>query len=182
MNFCILCVYTLFVSAYVIKVFLYEIEPQVWRRLCVPESATFADLHTYLQRAMGWNDEQDHQFRHGKGRHLGNVISNTQEEVGPRDEFTDEKEITLAEFVGRRRLPIRLMYRYDFFDSWTHEIVIEEKTDDADVPRMLGGERACPPEDCGGPFGYKECMEGYAEWMDDDYDPEIFNKDEVDFT
>lgn len=141
----------------------------------MPGSATFAELHTLIQKVMGWSDEQDHQFRYGKGRHLGNVISNTEKEVSPKDDFTDEKEITVAQFVGRRKLPIRLMYRYDFFDSWTHELVIEEKTETDDAPKLLGGERACPPEDCGGPFGYKECIEGFAEWMDDDYDPEAFD-------
>lgn len=166
-------------NAYIIKIFLYEVEPLIWRRFSVSGDTTFAGLHTVIQKAMGWNDEQAHQFRHGKGRHLGNVISDTQEEVGPRDEFTDEAEITLAEFAGRRKLPLRLMYRYDFFDSWTHEVVIEEKTDADDVPELLGGERACPPEDCGGPFGYKECLEGFAEWMDDDYDPEAFDVESV---
>ena len=148
----------------------------------MPGTASFADLHAIIQKAMGWNDEQAHQFRHGKGRHLGNVISNTQEDVGSRDEFTDESEITLVEFVGRRKLPMRLMYRYDFFDSWTHELVIEKKTEDADAPRVLEGERACPPEDCGGPFGYKECLEGFAEWMDDDYDPEVFDAGAVELS
>jgi hypothetical protein len=162
-------------TAYTIRVFLYEVEPPVWRRFLVPDSATFGEFHVLIQKAMGWKDEQDHQFRHGKGRHLSKVISNTQEEVGPKDEFTDENDITLAEFIGRRRLPIRLMYRYDFFDSWTHEIVIEEKNEDENSPKLLGGDRACPPEDCGGPFGYKECMEGFAEWMDDDYNPEAFD-------
>lgn len=162
-------------NTYTIKIFLYEVEPEIWRRFTVPGSVSFAELHEVIQKVMGWNGDQAHQFRHGKGRHLSNVISNTQEEVGPRDEFTDETEMTLEQFVGRRRVPIRLMYRYDFFDSWTHELVIEEKTDGADVPQLLDGERACPPDDCGGPFGYKECMEGFAEWMDDDYDPEAFD-------
>ena len=46
---------------------------------------------------------------------------------------------------------------------------------------MLDGERACPPEDCGGSFGYKECLEGFAEWMDDDYDPEAFDVKAIKF-
>lgn len=166
-------------SSYVIKVFLYEVEPLIWRRFSIPASATFADLHRTIQKAMGWNDEQAHQFRHGKGKSLTSVIADTREQVAPGDKFQDEKEITIADFVGRRRLPLRLMYRYDFFDDWTHELVIEEKDDSGDVLKMLGGERACPPEDCGGSFGYKECMEGYAEWMDDDYDPEAFDPGKV---
>ena len=161
-------------DSYVIKIFLYEVEPLIWRRFSVPATATFAELHQIIQKAMGWNDEQAHQFRWGKGKRLTNVIADTQEQVSPQDDFQDESKVTLAEFVGRRKLPLRMMYRYDFFDDWTHELVIEEKAD-GDLPKMLDGERACPPEDCGGSFGYKECLGGFAEWMDDDYDPEKFD-------
>jgi len=140
-------------DSYVIKIFLYEVEPLIWRRFSVPATATFAELHQIIQKVMGWNDEQAHQFRWGKGKRLTNVIADTQEQVAPQDDFQDESEITLAGFVGRRKFPLRMMYRYDFFDD----------------------ARACPPEDCGGSFGYKECLEGFAEWMDDDYDPEQFD-------
>lgn len=165
--------------SYTIKVFLYEVEPEIWRRFTMPAEATFADLHRVVQKAMGWNDEQAHQFRHGKGRHLGNVISDTKEQVAPGDDFKDEKEVKISDIVGRRRLPLRMLYRYDFFDDWTHELVIEEKGEDDGAPRLLGGARACPPEDCGGSFGYRECMGGFDEWMDDDYDPEAFDPNEV---
>ncbi|MBK1854185.1 plasmid pRiA4b ORF-3 family protein [Verrucomicrobiaceae bacterium 5K15] len=165
-------------DSYVIKIFLYEVEPLIWRRFTVPATATFAEFNEIIQKVMGWSGGQDHQFRHGKGRHLGSVISNTQEQVGPQDDFTDEKEVVLKDFVGRRRLSLRLMYRYDFFDEWTHEVVIEEKSE-ADAPKVLEGERACPPEDCGGSFGYKECMGGFAEWMDDDFDPEAFDPESI---
>ncbi|MBT8036419.1 MAG: plasmid pRiA4b ORF-3 family protein [Verrucomicrobiae bacterium] len=166
-------------SSYIIKVFLYEVDPLIWRRFSILDTATFADLHQVIQKVMGWNDEQAHQFRHGKGKSLTSVIADTQEQVAPGDTFQDETEVTLASMVGRRRLPLRLLYRYDFFDDWTHELVIEKKDDSADGLKVLGGERACPPEDCGGSFGYKECMEGFAEWMDDDYDPEAFDPENV---
>ncbi len=168
-------------ASYTIKVFLYEVEPLMWRRFTIPSGASFADLHQVIQTAMGWNDEQSHQFRHGKGKSLTSVISNNgKEQVAPGDTFLDEKEVKLSDFVGRRRLPLRLLYRYDFFDDWTHELVIEEKNeDDEKSAEMLGGERACPPEDCGGAFGYRECMGGFDEWMDDDYDPEAFDLGEV---
>ena len=167
-------------ATYTIKVFLYEVEPLIWRRFTMPASATFADLHQVVQKAMGWNDEQSHQFRHGKGKALTSVIGNTQEQIAPGDTFKDEKEVVLSGFVGRRRLPLRLLYRYDFFDDWTHELVIEEKEEsDAQAPQLLGGERACPPEDCGGSFGYRECSNGFDEWMDDDYDPEAFDPKKV---
>ena len=158
-------------SSFCIKVFLYDIEPEIWRRFTIPAEATFAEFHQVIQKAMGWNDEQAHQFRYGKGRSLTNVISDTKEQVAPNDAFEDESDVTLASFVGRKKVPIRLLYRYDFFDDWTHELVIEKKLDTGEL-KLLEGERACPPEDCGGSFNYRECLGGFAEWMDDDYDPE----------
>ncbi|NWK56702.1 plasmid pRiA4b ORF-3 family protein [Verrucomicrobiaceae bacterium N1E253] len=166
-------------ASYTIKVFLYEVEPEIWRRFTIPAEASFAELHRVIQKAMGWNDEQSHQFRHGKGRHLGNVIADTKEQVAPGDDFKDEKDVRICDVVGRRRLPLRMMYRYDFYDDWTHELVIEQKGEEEDAPKLLGGERACPPEDCGGAFGYRECVAGFDEWMDDDYDPEAFDPDAV---
>ncbi|MDC0087906.1 plasmid pRiA4b ORF-3 family protein [Akkermansiaceae bacterium] len=160
---------------YIFKIFLYDVEPQIWRRFSVSEETTFAELHTIIQKSMGWNDEQAHQFRYGKGKSLTNVIGNTQEQVAAGDDFEDESDVTVASFIGRKRLPIRLLYRYDFFDDWTHELVVEEKVTEGGKLKFIGGERACPPEDCGGPFGYREALGGFAEWMDDDYDPEVFD-------
>ena len=110
-------------DSFTLKIFLYEVEPLIWRRFTVPATATFAELHQIIQKAMGWNDEQAHQFRWGKGKRLTNVIADTQEQVAPQDDFQDEAEITVAEFVGRRRMPLRLMYRYDFFDDWTLSLI-----------------------------------------------------------
>ena len=41
-------------------------------------------------------------------------------------EFQDEAVLTVAGFLGKRRLPIRILYRYDFADEWIHEIVFEK--------------------------------------------------------
>ncbi|NNC88201.1 MAG: plasmid pRiA4b ORF-3 family protein [Akkermansiaceae bacterium] len=170
-------------SRYVIKVFLYGIEPVIWRRFSIPVGATFAGLHTAIQQGMGWKDEQLHEFRHGKGKRLMSVIGPDHEEVPKGDSFEDEEKFTLKEFVGRRRLPLRLLYRYDFHADWVHEIAIEETSDagKGDRPILLGGERACPPEDTGGPEGYMAALQGDLEWLDDDYDPAKFDPKKVTF-
>lgn len=54
------------------------------------------------------------------------------------------------------------LYTYDMGDNWHHQIVMEAiqpgvKT--AVYPRCLAGERACPPEDCGGVVGYIHFLE-----------------------
>ncbi len=56
----------------------------------------------------------------------------------------------------------------------------------------IDGKRTCPPEDCGGPWGYKEFLkaikdprhkrhEEMTEWIGGDFDPEYFNISEVFF-
>ncbi len=55
---------------------------------------------------------------------------------------------------------------------------------------MSFGERCCPPENCGGVWGYKRLLEIIStpsneqhdeimEWLGEDFDSEYFNKDEV---
>ena len=168
---------------YVVRVFLYQIDPEIWRRFSIPAEATFAEFHTALQQAMGWDDKHWHEFRHGKGKRLLDVIGPDHEEVEKGDNFQDERKLTLREFVGRRHFPIRFLYRYDFKDEWVHEIAIEKKTEEGEgeLPILLEGERACPPEDCGGAFGYMAALNGDLLWLDDAYDPAHFDPAEVTF-
>ena len=64
------------------------------------------------------------------------------------------------------KAPMRFFYEYDFGDSWRHEVVVESIDL---VPLMLkfavclDGQRACPPEDCGGTGGYEDFLEAIAE-------------------
>jgi len=166
----------------VVKVFLYGIQPQIWRRFSIPADVTFARFSEIIQTAMGWADKHPHEFRHGKGKRLVDVIG----PVGLQDQvlgdFQDEAELTVGEFLGRRRLPIRILYRYDFADEWIHEIVFEKRTPGDGPPVMLDGARACPPEDFGGTFQYMQALHGEIEWMNPGYDPEAFDASKADFT
>jgi hypothetical protein len=54
------------------------------------------------------------------------------------------------------------IYEYDMGDSWRHQVLVEEvgfESGNSARPLCLGGERACPPEDCGGVHGYYETLE-----------------------
>lgn len=126
--------------ALLLRASLLDVRPEVWRRLRVPETLTLADLHRVLQIAMGWEETHLHRFGIGGGY--------------------------LAEGSGRARLAelgLRpgetLFYEYDFGDQWEHEVVVEEilGPDPKNArPACTGGSRACPPEDCGGPWMYME--------------------------
>lgn len=51
----------------------------------------------------------------------------------------------------------KFLYTYDFGDDWEHEILVEKVlpvVPDTRYPICLTGKRACPLEDCGGPWGY----------------------------
>jgi hypothetical protein len=56
-------------------------------------------------------------------------------------------------------------YVYDFGDNWEHRIIVKQTGNTetgAKYPLFLGGERRCPPEDCGGPPGYFDFIENIA--------------------
>jgi hypothetical protein len=164
-----------------VKVFLYGIQPKIWRQFSISWDVTFIALSDAIQAAMGWDNKHPHEFRHGKGKRLVDVIGPIGLEDQTVGEFQDEAVLTVAEFLGRRRLPIRILYRYDFADEWIHEIVFEKRSSGDGGPKMLGGERACPQEDCGGTFQYMQALHGEIEWVHPGYDPEAFDAAAVSF-
>lgn len=172
----------------VVKVFLYGIQPQIWRRFSIDVSATFLELNDAIQAAMGWDNKHPHEFRHGKGKRLVDVIGPVGLEDQTPGEFQDETKHTISDFLGRRRLPVRILYRYDFADEWVHELVFEKKEagPQADKlvgggPQMIDGGRNCPEEDSGGTFQYMQALHGDTTWMKPGYDPEAFDIKAVDF-
>ncbi len=159
----------------VVKVFLYGIQPQIWRQFSISSEVTFIALSNAIQPAMGWDNRHPHEFRHGKGKRLVDVIGPIGLEDQTDGEFQDESVLTIAEFLGKRKLPIRILYRYDFVDEWIHEIVFEKRMAGEGGPEMLAGARACPPDDFGGTFQYMQALHGEIEWAHPGYDPEAFD-------
>ena len=166
----------------VVKVFTYGIQPKITREFSISTSVNFLELNDAIQAAMGWENKHPHEFRHGKGKRLVDVIG----PVGLADqtlgEFQDELKITVADYMGRKRLPLRMLYRYDFADEWIHEVVFVKRTEGEGGPEMIAGERACPPEDFGGAFQYMQALAGEIEWAHPGYEPEVFDIAAVDFT
>jgi hypothetical protein len=131
-----------------LKVTLADTQPPIWRRLHVPASMPLGDLHGVIQRAFGWTDSHLHEFHVG-GRRYG---VRDEEEFDP--EVLDEERFTVGMVAPDQS---RFQYEYDFGDEWTHEIRVENvfaSDHDHRYPACVAGERACPPEDCGGPRGY----------------------------
>ena len=135
-------------------------KPPVWRRIVIPGNFTFHDLHNTIQSAFGWWDEHLYQFQ----RHPFDGGWTVKEPDGEDNTWgerpKDARETDVATFIQHMGLE-KFVYVYDFGDSWVHDITVEQIDHDADLdhPVCLAGKGACPPEDCGGPWGYEELME-----------------------
>lgn len=170
--------------AYQLKVTLAGVRPAVWRRLLVPSSATLKQLHYILQVAMGWTDSHLHKFE-AKGQLYGKPDRDFGSSVN------DETHVRLEQVL--LRVKQSMLYEYDFGDSWIHQIVLEKilpPSPELKVPKCVAGARACPPEDCGGAYGYAEFLQAIKdpshpehdetlEWVGEDYDPEFFDLEEI---
>jgi hypothetical protein len=130
-------------------------KPPVWRRLQLRADTRLDHLHEMIVAAFGWQDYHMHVFASGP------------DEFGVPDPelgFADERRVSLGELIGG--VGDQLRYTYDFGDDWQHEIVVEDLLDaDPEIhyPILVAAKGACPPEDCGGPWGYAELKEIVAD-------------------
>lgn len=178
------------VPIYHLKVVLNETKPIIWRRLQVPGNANLGWLHAVLQVAMGWTNSHLHQFRVGEVLYSDPRHNSPEFEDEP--EISDEHKATLLQVVpGQKEV---LAYEYDFGDSWHHLITVEKilrpEPAAAAVAECLDGARACPPEDCGGPWGYDNLLkilrnpkheehESMKEWLGRPFDPKAFDLEQA---
>lgn len=167
------------------KITLIDSKPAIWRRIQVRD-CTFTQLHHHIQAAMGWTNSHLHQF------HLGGVlIGNPRHlELHP-GEFRglDSSKVTLRQLLAGGKGNWKLRYEYDFGDGWEHQVTLEKRLDPepgVKYPRCVGGENACPPENCGGVWGFYEMLEAIKdpanerheellEWLGGDFDPSEFD-------
>jgi hypothetical protein len=169
---------------YQIKVTLLDSDPPIWRRLRVPGDFSLARLDQAIRSVMSWTNLHAHIFAAGAVLY-GDPDQDWDEKV------QDERKVRLATVA--KEPGATLIYEHDMGDSWRHEVVVEEVTAEAAgaaVLQCLAGERACPPEDCGGIDGYYDMLErlrdpsaeDYEEtraWLEDatggPFDPDVFD-------
>jgi hypothetical protein len=179
------------VSLYQLKITLRHSKPPIWRRVVVRSDMTLHRLHDVIQIAMGWTDSHLHQFITGAG--IARVFYGV-----PDPEFADMGNETLNE----RRYKVvdlapgvkgKFIYEYDFGDGWLHDVLVEKVlTPDLAFkhPVCLAGANACPPEDCGGIYGFYNLLEIIAdpkhpehaemkEWIGRELDAGEFSREEV---
>ncbi|WP_370948577.1 plasmid pRiA4b ORF-3 family protein [Amycolatopsis sp. cg5] len=174
-------------ATYQIKVQLVGVtKPPVWRRIQVSAGFSLDQLHDVIQDAMGWFDCHLHKFS-DEWREYGD----TDPELG----YFDERTVRLSQLLAETGDKIH--YTYDFGDNWDHVITLE-KVLPPDVaaagPSCTAGKGACPPEDCGGSWGYADLKNSLAdpeaedhedllEWLGlasgDEFDPHAFSVGKV---
>ena len=173
-------------------------KPPVWRRVLVPSEITFDQFHHIIQDAFGWENEHMYAFS-PSGYGSSPLI-----EINPENDAND-----FSSFLSRN--PTQKMnakktkisdifntegqiftYIYDFGDNWVHKITLERiaEKDNSLSAILLKGKGVCPPEDCGGPWGYKKIKSTIADksdsereeilqWLglesDEEWNPDAYN-------
>ncbi len=183
-----------FDRVYQFKITLKNTKPPISRRIQVPETYNFWELHVAIQDAMGWFDCHLHEFvlpEHATSRTVLIGLPDDESEQGRAT--LPGWEVKVAAYLSEGNASCR--YTYDFGDDWEHDIVLEKvlpRKKGVEYPVCIAGKRACPPEDVGGPYGYAEFLkvisnpenQRYEEWMTwagEDFGPELFDPKEASF-
>lgn len=167
---------------YQLKVTLKGSKPPIWRRVQVLGNVSLNTLHRIIQVVMGWEDYHLHQFI-SQGTYYGPRI--------PELEMKDEGAVKVSEIAPAEKA--KFIYEYDFGDSWEHDVLVEKILSaeaGTHYPVCLTGKRACPPEDCGGIWGYYDLLEtiqdpkdpehaDMLDWLGEGFDPEAFDLDVI---
>ena len=159
-------------------------QPRIWRRLLVREAMWLSRLHDTIQVAFDWFDYQTHAFNLDDLR-FGNPLK--------REELMieDDRDVSLADLDLAHRE--RLSYGYHFGEGWQIDIKVEKiGTVEKGVryPECIGGERAGPPEDCGGIEAFHDLLacikepntdlgREWLEWLGPGYDPAACNLEKI---
>ena len=149
-------------------------------------------LHHLIQVVMGWEDCHLHMFtKDGRRYSVPSPWDNDFRMPGtPRD--LDERKFRINQLLRREK--DWMAYMYDFGDSWEHKVTLQKilpHDPDVRLPACIGGRRRCPPEDCGGVWGYYEMLdslkdpnapnhEEMKEWIGERFDPDVFSPQAVD--
>ena len=171
---------------YQLKITLKWTKPPIWRRVIVRGNTKLNLLHDVIQSVMGWMNCHLHQFKAG-GRFYG-VPDPDYQDMGT--EMLNERRYTVSDLA---EIAKTFTYDYDFGDSWEHQVKIEKvlpPDPDFKHPICVAGDKACPPEDCGGIPGYYRLLEALANprrpeheelksWIGGQWNADHFNLDQA---
>ncbi len=162
-----------------LEVQLCRTDPPVRRSLRISAQADLHTLHRALQAVMGWQNY-----------HLYEFVRSGRRYTEPAEDFFDDsrdsRRTVLCEVL--QRPGDKLTYIYDFGDYWLHRVTLTDVIlQRCSTPVCVGGQRACPPEDCGGLPNYRQlvgsynaqdlCGNGHWRRFYPEYDPDEFDCD-----
>jgi len=173
---------------YQLKISLKHVKLPIWRRVLVPAGIGLPAMHDVIQAAFGWTNSHLHQFIDGRTFYQPQA---DEAELFMGMETVDSTGVWLNNLLRKEK--DKVVYEYDFGDSWEHEVLLEKvlpADPDQALPVCIKGKRACPPEDCGGMFGYFQMLETLSgpdcgkkeellDWLGAPMDPEAFDLDET---
>lgn len=147
-------------TGFYVRIVLAEVKPIIWRELWIPAACTLHEVHELIQISMGWQNSHLYQFL--SVEHPDDGSRGTEELFSPPSPVDSESGkssyfYTLGHFLSTYGYKA---YEYDLGDSWCHEFYPGrgKAPKEEDFPVLLAGERACPPENCGGPPGYEDIL------------------------
>jgi hypothetical protein len=171
-----------------IQIVLNGFKPKIWRRILITSDLSLSNFHKIIQTTMGWTNSHLHQF----------IKNRTFYTTKMKDDFSwnemdnvDYKGMKVSDLLQNEKE--KIIYEYDFGDGWNHNIILEKILpidNKTKYPVCLDGKMNCPPEDCGGIWRYAEMVktlknpkhkeyESIIEWLGEDFDPEYFDKNNV---
>ncbi len=155
------------VQEYHIRIKLNGTSVKIWRELKVPSNMSMELLAYVLIEAMGWDNEHHHEFYCHRGREIvyyksGRMLKKEDDFFMPFDSYSYNSDKTpLSKVLGEKGK--RIKFEYDFGDSWIHDVwtkgIRDYEPDEEPRVTLLKGQGQCPPEDCGGVWGYEELLE-----------------------
>lgn len=171
-----------------IQISLRGFRPKIWRRVLVSENLLLSDFHKIIQTTMGWTNLHFHHFIKNRTYYSPKMEDDA---FWDNSQYIDYKKMKIVDLLKVEK--DKVIYEYDFGDSWEHDIVLEKiLPHDSKLvyPLCIKGKMNCPPEDCGGIYGYANMLEiiknpkhknyeEFIEWLGEEFDPEYFNINEV---
>ena len=178
------------VQEYYMRIKLNGIDTKIWREIKVPSNLRLDVFAEVLQDAMGWEHEHLYQFVRGYDYYADRATVEDDFGFGRMCGY-DMSKYTVGDIFSEKGKRVR--FEYDFGDSWEHDVWMKSSRDyeKKEKPSItfVKGAGACPPEDCGGVYGYVELLQlrqkkklskndrERLEWygISEDYNPEDFD-------
>ncbi len=173
---------------YQIQIALRKFQPKIWRRILVSPDLLLTDFHKIIQTAMGWTNTHLHQFIKNRKYYAKKLEDDY---FWDESDNVDYSKLRISDLLKKEK--DKVIYEYDFGDGWEHDIILEKilpEEENVITPICIKGKNNCPPEDCGGVWGYVNMLEilenpdhqeykELIEWLGGKFDPTYFDIDDI---